>query len=307
MNLLSNYASSNYYSQFGEDGILEEILKRIEKHVSLDGWCSEFGAWDGVHLSNTCHLIRNKNYKAVLVEGNISRVKELNKNLPSNDVIKVCRFVSFDGKNSLEHIYAETPIPHNFDFLSIDVDGVDYHIFESLQNYRPKIVCIEFNPSIPNSVDYVQSKDMRIKHGNSAKALTRLAHQKGYSLVSSTQCNLFFVDSTLSNFVVEAEPTLNDLNPDGISETIIFSGYDGSILSNKKEITLIWHGVPVPIAEKLQFFPKFMRKYKGDYGFLRNLFFIFYVAYRLPKQILKNRQMALDKFKAELRGLLRLK
>ena len=187
--------------------------------------------------------------------------------------------------------------------MSIDVDGVDYHIFESLEKYKPKIVCIEFNPHIPNSVDYVQPKDIRIKHGNSAKALLRLANQKGYALVTSTPCNLFFVDRKYSNLVVEREPTLDDLKPDGLSETIIFCGYDGSILSNKEKIVLAWHDVPVPIAEKLQFFPKFMRKFKGDYGLFRNLFFIIYVAFRLPKQIFKYRQKAITKLKSELKGL----
>lgn len=102
MNKLSDYAISNHYSQFGEDGILEEIFNRLERHVTLDGWCSEFGAWDGVYLSNTCHLIRNKNYKAVLIEGDNSKVRELNKNFPSNDVIKILRFVTFEGDNSLD-------------------------------------------------------------------------------------------------------------------------------------------------------------------------------------------------------------
>ena len=307
MKPLSEYAASKYYSQFGEDGILEEILNRIEKDVDLDGWCSEFGAWDGVHLSNTCYFIRQKNYKAVLIEGDKSKVKQLNKNLPSKDVIKIHRFVNFEGENSLDSIYAETPLPHNFDFISIDIDGVDYHIFESLQKYKPKIVCIEFNPSIPNSVDYVQPKDMRIKHGNSAKALIRLAKQKGYTLVAIHKCNLFFVDSTLSNLVIDVEPSLNELKPDGMSETIIFAGYDGTILSNKDEILLGWHGVPIPITEKLQFLPKFMRKFKGDYGFFRNLFFIFFVALKLPRTVLKYRHKAIVKFKEEVRGLLRLK
>ena len=53
---------------------------------------------------------------------------------------------------------------------------VDYHIFESLQ-FKPKIICIEFNLFIPNTIDYVQSKDMKIKHGK-ARAITRLAHRR---------------------------------------------------------------------------------------------------------------------------------
>ena len=48
--------------------------------VKLDKWCVEFGAWDGVYCSNTCHLIRDKGYKAVLIEGDKSKFSELKKN-----------------------------------------------------------------------------------------------------------------------------------------------------------------------------------------------------------------------------------
>ena len=47
--------------------------------VKLDKWCVEFGAWDGVYCSNTCHLIRDKEYKAVLIEGDKSKFSELKK------------------------------------------------------------------------------------------------------------------------------------------------------------------------------------------------------------------------------------
>ena len=64
------------------------------------------------------------------------------------------------------------------------MDGVDYHILDSLSTYLPKIICIEFNPTIPNECSYIQPKSMAIKHGNSAKALTDLAKSKGYELVA---------------------------------------------------------------------------------------------------------------------------
>lgn len=44
------------YSQTGEDGIIETILSTIGDR---DGWCVEFGAWDGQYLSNTRNLIEN--------------------------------------------------------------------------------------------------------------------------------------------------------------------------------------------------------------------------------------------------------
>jgi hypothetical protein len=302
--MLDSYSKNKYYSQFGEDGIVEEIFQRLENNIELDEWCSEFGAWDGVHLSNTCHFIRNKQYKAVLIEGDPSRVSDLKKNFPQEEVHKVQKFVSFEGPNSLDSIFSEYEIPINFDFLSIDIDGVDYHIFESLKKYHPKVICIEFNPTIPNAVEYVQPKDMKIKHGNSAKAIVRLGHTKGYKLVAITKCNLILVDEKLANFVIESEPSLESLHEIGNLPTYIFCGYDGSILSNKEHLVLVWHTIPVPIS-KLQFLPRFLRKYSGDYGYLRRLALIVYVGMRIPKTILKYRQTAVMRLKSELKTIFR--
>ena len=63
----------NEYSQFGEDGIIEEILLTCGVGEKT---CVEFGAWDGVRYSNTANLWKN-GWKAVLVEGDASRFKEL--------------------------------------------------------------------------------------------------------------------------------------------------------------------------------------------------------------------------------------
>jgi hypothetical protein len=149
----------NVHSQYGEDGLVAEILERIRGSVPLDGWCVEFGAWDGVYLSNTCDLIRSRGYRAVLIEGSPEKYVELCRNHPSDDVIKVRRFVMLDGESTLDRVLAETPIPSGFDFLSIDIDGCDYHVLETLKVHRPKVICVEFNPTIPNEVEYVQARD----------------------------------------------------------------------------------------------------------------------------------------------------
>ena len=130
-NPLSSF-SENVYSQFGEDGIIREILKRLRTHVELDSWCVEFGAWDGVFSSNTCRLIREDGFSAVLIEGDKEKAGILETNFPQDEVHKICRFIHFQGPDTLEATLSRTPIPDNFDFLSIDVDGVDYHIFESM-------------------------------------------------------------------------------------------------------------------------------------------------------------------------------
>ena len=271
--------SDNVYSQFGEDGIIREILSRLRTHIELDSWCVEFGAWDGVFLSNTCRLIKEEGFSAVLIEGDKEKSAVLERNFPQEQVHKICKFIHFEGADSLEATLSQTPIPHNFDFLSIDVDGVDYHILESIQLFKPKLICIEFNPTIPNSVDFVQPRDFALKQGSSAKAIVRLAKEKSYSLVASTNCNLFFVPDHLRKFVVEQEQTIEFLNPSGNEGTYLFVGYDGTVLSNKESLEILWHGLTIPVSE-LQVLPGPLRAFQSDYGILRNTMFRMFKLWR---------------------------
>ena len=89
-----NYFEKKIYSQFGEDGIIKEILNRIGEK-SLDNWCVEFGARDGIIDSNCYNLINHYKYNAVLIEGDDKFFKKLNKNIISEKVIKIKKFVSF--------------------------------------------------------------------------------------------------------------------------------------------------------------------------------------------------------------------
>ena len=182
------------FSQNGEDGIIEEILNRLGKNS--DKSCCEFGAWDGIFLSNCYNLILNKSFKGLLIEGNEKRFIVLKKNLEKKNVILVNKYVAFEGPNSLDNILESNNFNIGFDFLSIDIDGNDYHIFESLKKFRPKIIVIEFNPTIPNDVEFVQEKNNKINQGSSALSMLKLAQKKNYSLICATYANLFFVEET---------------------------------------------------------------------------------------------------------------
>ena len=277
-----NLFEKNVYSQNGEDGIIEEMLGRISNTSQLDGWCVEFGAWDGIYLSNTYNLIKNKTYKAVLIEGNANKFKKLCKNIPNHDVIKICQFVSFDGDFTLDRLLEKTQIPKNFDILSIDIDGCDYFIFESLTHYRPKIVCIEFNPTIPNEVEFVQPRNFDVTQGASAKSLTKLAEKKSYTLVAITQSNLFFVDDQIKNSIIGSDNiSLETLRDDSQCKSFIFCGYDGTILTNNAP-RLIWHGIQLD-HESLQKLPKYLRKYPENYNLLQRIVFELFLVFKFPK------------------------
>ena len=159
-----NSFRSNTYSQNGEDGLISEILRRLPPPTTnIHRWCCEFGAWDGLYLSNTARLIREENYHAVLIEPDKKRLKELKVNFQQVSVIKIASFVNPEGATSIDSILSKTSIPADFDFMSIDIDGMDYYILQSLIKFRPKLISIEFNPTIPNSIFFVQDKNSKIK------------------------------------------------------------------------------------------------------------------------------------------------
>lgn len=272
----------NVHSQNGEDGIIEEILKRLRAASKVDGWCVEFGAWDGMHLSNTYNLISSQGYQAVLIEGDRAKFGALCKNVPQTDVHKICQFVSFEGSSSLDNILRATPIPNDFDLLSIDIDGCDYFIFDSVRQYRPKLVCIEYNPTIPNEVEFVQPKDFAIKQGASAKSLNLLAASKGYLLVAATLTNLIFVRNDLHDIVVGArQDTLEALRDDSEFKVFLFTGYDGTILSNKTYVPMPWHGMR-PSLRAFQQLPRMLRKLPPDYSLLQKILFALLRAAKSP-------------------------
>ncbi len=180
----------NAYSQCGEDGVISKILDILPE---TDKWCVEFGAWDGKHLSNTWNLISSKGYSAVLIEGDPKKYEVLKKNVGSQAVIALNNFVGFGPEDNLDRLLEQTPIPCNFDFLSIDIDGNDYHVWNATTAFRPKVVCLEFNPTIPDEVEFVQPADRAVQQGSSLQSIANLGKKKGYELVSVLPWNAIFV------------------------------------------------------------------------------------------------------------------
>ena len=262
-----------------EDRIVGRILAVLPVK---DNWCVEFGAWDGKLSSNTRNLITKKAYSAVLIEADHKRYEDLLVTYSSNkNVISLNAFVDLEGANILDNILKKTPLPHDFDFISIDIDGNDYHVWESFTTYDPKIVCIEHNPTIPTEIDFVQKKDVAVSQGSSLKALTVLGKKKGYELAAVTHCNAIFIRADLYPLLKIADNRPETLRTDTSAVTYIFSGYDGRIiLRGKKKFP--WHGI-VMKESRMQILPWFLRKYPENYNFLQHVVFNIYLGYFFPR------------------------
>ncbi len=186
---LRQYAC-NVFSQMGEDGIRSEIFERIGIR---NYWCCEIGAGDGVTHSNTRSLVRWQTWHGVLIEADCEKYRRLEQAYDHNSrVFTSRRFADLNG-GGLDAILADTPIPMDFDFLSIDIDGCDWYLWQQMQRYRPRVVLIEFNASIANHVYFVQPHDQSVMWGSSLRALMELGREKGYELAATTPINAFFV------------------------------------------------------------------------------------------------------------------
>lgn len=173
--------SKKIYSQFGEEGVLEFLLKKLKIDYVQ---CCEFGM-SGYTFSNTLYFIENFKSYGVFIDKSSDNLK----NLDYTNTFTIAKKIEYTGKNTLDNLLKSSSLNTDFDILSIDVDNEDYHIWKSLNNYKPKIVVIEFNPFLPPTMEYVHNGS---KFSSSFLSTVKLGESKGYKLVCMTG-NLIFV------------------------------------------------------------------------------------------------------------------
>lgn len=250
---------ANVTSQAGEDGIIERVFSMMG---ASNKWCVEFGAWDGRHLSNTCNLVVNKGWHGVYIEGHPERFKQLCATHGHNErAVLIHRFINLSGADTLDTVLAETQAPLDLDLISIDVDGQDWHIWKSLERYRPRLVVIEFNYSIPNDVYYVQDPGPDIHEGSSLLAMIELGKQKGYELIATTPLNAFFVVKEHFDVFQIEDNDIDAMYSPGKYEFKLFQLYDGTLKLTGCQ-RLLWPNIRIE-QEDIQVLPPEERLFKG--------------------------------------------
>jgi len=187
---LLDYRGNNY-SQNGEDGIIEKILSILKIE---NGFFVEFGAADGKMCSNTWNLVE-RGWSGLYIEGLESYYNECSDNIkPYSNVKCINKYVDYKGDNTLDNILKESNVIYNFDILSIDIDSYDYHVWKSLEKFKPKIVIIEINSSIPEGHYQIHNPPEEIL--TSFSSMVDLGVSKGYKPLCHTG-NLIFIDSEI--------------------------------------------------------------------------------------------------------------
>ena len=263
-------------SQNGEDGIIQHIFQVLSANQDSNNdtrWCVDVGAWDGVHLSNTHSLLvppaegKSTGWHGVLIEANKERFQDLAQlHEPLNNIC-YCRSVSSqkDDPNTLANILKpliSCLIPIHIDFICIDIDGSDYwalHDLLSDGSFCFKLICIEFNPTMPDDLIYVPARGDDVRHGASLSALVELAGKFGYVLIETTLYNAFFIQQCLYDdyFSDKVPDTSIEALHESTMDTSLYQLYDGTIkLWGCKK--LLWHRLPID-ESKIQVLPREQR------------------------------------------------
>lgn len=190
------------YSQNDEDGIIQEIFKRIG--VTSRTFI-EFGVQDG--LESNCHYLLHQGWHGLWLEADEDDVEQIySKFYP---VIRTGQLLCepvFITRENINGQIEKQGFGGEIDLLSIDVDGNDYYIWEAIDVVSPRVVIIEYNGKFPPDCEWKMAYhaghqwDESDWQGASLKALELLGRRKGYQLAGTNLvgANAFFVRKDLA-------------------------------------------------------------------------------------------------------------
>jgi hypothetical protein len=201
------------YSQTDEDGILLFLFSVIGVTEKLS---VEICAGDGSEC-NTANLILNHGWHGLLVDGDKSNVERGIRFFARSKHTYVYppRFVcSWVTRDSVNEILSANGFAGEIDLLSLDLDGVDYWIWEAIEAVSPRVVVVEYQDiigaerslTVPyaddfSSRNYPTTNGMPNFSGASLAAFVKLGRRKGYRLVGVNRYgyNAFFVRNGLGD------------------------------------------------------------------------------------------------------------
>lgn len=188
------------YSQWGEDGIIQHLLRNIEidKKIFI-----EFGV-EKYTESNTRFLLVNNEWSGLVIDGSEDNITFIKSDAIywQHNLKAECSFIT---KNNINQLFKKNGISGEIGILSVDIDGNDYWVWDAIDSVNPAIVIAEYNArfgstmsvTVPYDPSFVRSKKhfSMIYYGASLQALCGLAQKKGYAFVgcNSAGNNAFYV------------------------------------------------------------------------------------------------------------------
>ena len=194
-------AELKFYSQNGEDGIIDYIIQKLNlKKPSF----VELGIGD--YTESNTRFLYEKYYGNGLV---VDIQKNLKEKVSSNVSLWRGNLEVLEKKISSENINEILSNNVNFeiDIFSIDIDGIDYWILKKIEPKISKLVILEYNSifgpnlevTVPNSEDFDRTKEhySNLYYGASLSAYVNLMNEKGFYFlgVNRLRNNAFFINN----------------------------------------------------------------------------------------------------------------
>jgi hypothetical protein len=189
------------YSQNDEDGIIQEIFRRIG---TAGGTFVEFGVEAGTECNTAKLLVEG--WRGLWIEANSGSAGKVRHGFaPFLDQGRLTLVESLVTAENINDLLRQGGMGGEIDFLGIDIDYNDYWVWKAIAAVAPRVVAIEYNatlrPPLSLTVPYDANGawDGTNFYGASLEALVRLGAAKGYRLVGCSMAgvNAFFVRADL--------------------------------------------------------------------------------------------------------------
>jgi len=195
------------FSQTDEDGILLYLFSIIGTGSKT---CVEICAGNGIEC-NCANLIIHHGWTGLLVDGNDKFVRqgiEFYSKHPATFVYPPTFAHAWITRDNVNSLLESHGFGGEIDLLSLDLDGVDYWIWEAITVVQPRVVVVEYQDilgpdralTVPYSDEFngwagPMTGSTPNYFGASLAAFVKLARRKGYRLVGSNRLgyNAFFV------------------------------------------------------------------------------------------------------------------
>lgn len=213
-------AEARFYSQNGEDGIIQMLLAAVGATTRRS---VEMCAGDGIE-NNSTNLIINHGFEALLLDGS-DELLTVGQEFYANNAHTWYRppvlQQTWITRDTINDVVTKAGFAGDIDLLTVDVDGVDYWIWQALTCVNPSIVVTECNVNwrpdlrltVPYSDTFIWPRGTGYL-GASVGAMVALAQEKGYRFVGMNTYgfNAFFVREDLAR---DTLPTVKpeDLGP----------------------------------------------------------------------------------------------
>jgi hypothetical protein len=196
---------NNKHSQNGEDGIIAKLISILPDSNKIS---VEFGGGDGKTNSNTLNLLKEKDFTGYFIEADNNHFELLKQTAKEYvNIIPIHAEVDYKNtENSLTNLLRNAGLQQRSpDIMSIDIDGLDYKVWESLTYYTPKIIVIEINSSLP--FNHIMNKEELseknlILRGTNFQTMVELGKRKGYSFVVWTG-NCIFIRNDYVQYLIQ--------------------------------------------------------------------------------------------------------